>query len=566
MVSREKGVIPRILPLVTAMVAVVIIIRVFWLIAIPSDSEPSYTNPTVAQQVVRGSIVDRHGTLIAVEVPYYSCALILPEIEDLNATAEVLGPIIDRSSETIVSQARQRVSYYLAKRRLNDTEYEQISHMISTGLLNGVRLEKRYGRNYPQHYHGAQVIGFTNTENRGIEGLELALEPYLLPYPELHQQVTRGSDVQLTIDMNLQYLLDEQVVAIDAEHFPDSVVGIIIGADTGEILAVSTFPWYNPNAYQLSEPEQRQNKVVTSRYEPGSVFKVFSLASELQAGEAHFDEPFHCDGSYTFTTPNGASTTIQCVSAHGTVTPEQMLQYSCNGAVAHWALQTDDTAFRDTLEAFGFTTAWNTGMPGAISGLLSPVETWSGRSKATISFGQELAITPLQIATAATAIATGGDLMTPYIVQSIQEHDGSYREVNEPTISRESIISTEVSNRVLEGMELATRQGGTATRVAVPGVRVGAKTGTAQIADPETGAYGPDTFLASTLAIVPVDDPKFIIYIGVENPKGATIWGSNIAAPAIGSIIADMVRQGRIRSDIMETVTLDQALSPEDLL
>lgn len=562
MVSREKRAIPRILPIVTVVVAVVIIIRIIWLMGTPNQQETAYTNPPVAQRVIRGSIVDRHGTLIAVEVPYYSCALILSEIEDLAATAAVLGPIIDRSSDSIVTQAQQRVSYYLAKRRLSDAEHEQLIEMIAQGALKGVRIEKRYGRNYPQHYHGAQVIGFTNTENRGIEGLELALEQFLLPYPELNEQVTRGADIELTIDMNLQYLLDEQAVAIDREHYPDSVVGIIMGAKSGEILAATTFPWYNPNAYQLSEPEQRMNKVVSSRYEPGSVFKVFSLASELQAREAQFDEVFHCDGSYTFTTPTGTPVTIGCVSAHGSVNVQQMLQYSCNGAVAHWALQTDDHAFRETLEAFGFSRTWETGMPGAISGLLSPVDSWSNRSKATISFGQELAVTPLQIAVAATALATGGDVMSPYVVKSIRSHNNEVLLENIPHVAQASIIDEEVSRTILGGMELATQSGGTATRSAVPGVRVGAKTGTAQIADPETGSYGPDTFLASTLAIVPIEDPEYIIYIGVENPRGATIWGSNIAAPAIGSIITDMVRQGRIPSDVMETISLDQVPVP----
>jgi cell division protein FtsI (penicillin-binding protein 3) len=280
------------------------------------------------------------------------------------------------------------------------------------------------------------------------------------------------------------------------------------------------------------------------------------MAAQLAAGQADVETPFECDGSYTFTMPNGNETTIQCVHAHGTITPETMIIHSCNGAVAHWALQTDDQVFRQYLMDFGFGKVWDTGMPGTIGGMVSRVEQWSGRTKATISFGQEIATTPLQIVTAATAIANGGNLMQPYIIESIVGPNGEEIVTNQPSIVDERVIPADVAQRILDGMEMASQKGGTGSLTAVPGVRVGAKTGTAQVADATTGTYGPDNFIASTLAIVPVDDPQYIIYIGVTNPKGSTIWGSNIAAPAIGGIIADMVRLGRLRSSQMETITL----------
>jgi cell division protein FtsI (penicillin-binding protein 3) len=219
-------------------------------------------------------------------------------------------------------------------------------------------------------------------------------------------------------------------------------------------------------------------------------------------------------------------------------------------------LQTGDQAFHATLQAFGFGSTWETGLPGGIAGRLVAPDSWSGRTKATISFGQELGVTALQMAAAATAFATGGDVMQPHIIKEIKRHDGTSVEKSGARVARSDVISPEVARIVLEGMEMATTSGGTATKAAVDGVRVAAKTGTAQMADPSTGSYRSDAFLASTLALVPADDPEYIIYIGVENPTGATIWGSNIAAPAIGSIIADMVRQGKIRSSAMETVTL----------
>ena len=556
MVSREKRRYPILLSVVTALVALAILLRFFWLTVITGAQEESYRNPEVSPRVVRGSVIDRNGRLIAIETPYYSCALLLREVRDLDMVAHRLGPILSIDPDFIVRGASANSTYYLVKRRLTVEEHAAITDLLNEVRLQGVLLEKRHGRSYPQHYHAAQLIGFTNSENRGLEGLELAFDQTLSPYPELGPDVTYGHDLVLTIDMELQYLLDMQAVAIDREHLSDSVIGIIMGAKSGEILAATTFPWYDPNTYQDFEPAQRQNRVIGAMYEPGSVFKIFSLASELVANQSTFLEPFFCDGSYDFTMPNGNKATISCVSAHGTVDPHSMLSLSCNGAVAHWALQTDDRAFHGTLDAFGFGTNWVTGMPGGIAGRLSPPESWSGRSKATISFGQEIGVTALQLATAATALATGADVMQPFIIKEIRDHEGKVVTRTDVKVARQGVISPEIARIVLEGMEMATQRGGTATRTAVNGVRVAAKTGTAQIADPTTGRYHADSFLASTIALVPADDPEYIIYIGVANPTGATIWGSNIAAPAIGSIIADMVRQGKLRSSAMKTVTL----------
>lgn len=551
MVSREKRKHAYALYMITGAVALAILSRLFWVAVVQGPQEQAYRDPAVAQRVVRGTITDRNGRLLAIETPYHGCALLLREIKDLNLVANLIGPILSINAQQIIDGSSRNRSYYLVKRRLGQDELEQLTKIIKEHGLAGVVIEKRYGRTYPQHFHGAQVIGFTNTENRGIEGIELSYEDTLSPYPGLNETITYGNDLVLTLDMELQYLLDNQAVAIDREHLPDSVVGIIMGAKNGEILAATTFPWYDPTESQSSLEEERQNRVVTAMFEPGSVFKIFSLAAELSADQADVSEPFLCDGSYTFTMENGEQATINCVTGHGPVTPETMLQLSCNGAVAHWALQTNDQAFRSKLSDFGFGTRWTTGMPGAIAGILASTDSWSGRTKATISFGQEIGVTALHMAIAATAIANDGNLMQPFIVKEIRDQAGAVVHTQESTI-REQIISPAVAATVLEGMEMATLAGGTATRAAVNGVRVAAKTGTAQIADSITGKYLNDSFLASTLAIVPVDDPEYIIYIGVANPTGATIWGSNIAAPAIGSIITDMVRQGKIRSSVIK--------------
>ena len=557
MVSREKHGIHRFFFLLTAVFAIALLGRVV-LLLFNSETNPisSYRDPIVSQQIVRGTITDRNGRILAMETPYFACAILLKETNDLEKTASMLGQVLGMTSEEIIALTAGKTTYTLVKRRLSDAQYGTIKELIGNRELEGVVLEKRYGRTYPQQFHAAQLIGFTNTENQGLEGLELAFDKELSPYPLLADATTYGADIQLTLDMNLQFLLDTQAVEIDNLHHGDYILGIIMGARTGEILAATTFPWYDPNSYSLSTPQQRQNRLITYMYEPGSVFKVFSLAAEMTAAEADFSEPFMCDGSYTFTMDGGKSTTINCVTPHGTVTPSTMIAKSCNGAVAHWALQTSDQKFHDILQQMGFGTAWDIGLRGSIPGLFPKVDSWSGRTKATLAFGQEIGVTALQMAVATTMLTNGGSVLQPQLIRSITSHEGDRLYESKPIVATEGVISADTATNIISYMVEATKTGGTAIHTAVKGISVASKTGTAQILDPETNSYKDGTFLASTLTIVPAEDPEYIIYIAVANPKGATIWGSNIAAPAIRSIIQDMVRQGKLQSSSLSTIRL----------
>lgn len=520
------------------------------MLSVPSKAK-EYKNPQVASRVVRGTIYDREGRILAIEIPYYNCALLLREVGDLGAVANSLGRVLSISPQTIVENASKNTTYYLVKSKLSPNEVTEVKNL----KLKGVSLEKEYGRFYPQHYHASNLLGFTNRESVGLEGLEYSLNTLLLPHPRLNEEVTFGSDLYLTIDLDLQYLLDEQAVAIDALHHPDEISAIIMEAKTGAILALTNFPWYDPNEFSTSNPAMRQNRVVSTLFEPGSVFKIFSLAAILEAHQATLDEPFDCDGTYTYTTESGSKVVVNCTSPHGIVDPKGMLKYSCNGAVAHWALQTDSNLFRESLADFGFNTKWELPLPGVSKGNLKEVSTFSGRSKPTISFGQEVGVNALQLVTAATALANNGNLYTPYLIDKVVASDGTI-EKRAPLVAKEGIISAETAQLVLAGMVEATELGGTATRSAVKGVEVASKTGTAQIIDPESGTYDSSAFLASTLSIFPADNPAYIIFIGVKNPKGATIWGANIASPAIASIIESMVSQGKIISTVSERVTL----------
>jgi cell division protein FtsI (penicillin-binding protein 3) len=549
MVSREKRFYHILLPLITLLVALFLVFYLFYLTVVKGENQNPYDNPKVATRVVRGTITDRNGKILAIERPYYQLVFLLNSVKDIEQAASLVSPIIKISTQQIVENSKKFSSYYLVKKELTQSEFEQLSKLKIEGLL----LEKKYGRYYPQHYHATHIIGFTNSENRGLEGLEYLYDDLLYPIPRLDESVTYGNNITLTLDLDLQYLLDQQVVAIDQQHITDAIAAIILDAQTSEILASSSFPWYDLNNYGSATEQQRVNRVFSSMYEPGSVFKIYSLASELENNENL--ENFYCDGSYTFTTPSNQNVTINCVSAHGEIDPQKMLAVSCNGAVAHWALQTDNQQFYQTLKDFGFGQRLGKDLVGLTKGSLRELENWSFRSKPTISFGQEIGITFLQIANAATVFTTGGSLMESYIVKEVKDPSGKVIIQNSPTVLKERVISPSVVLTVIEGMIDATKNEGTAIHSSVAGVTVAAKTGTAQIAS-SSGGYAPGEFLASTIAIVPAENPKYIIYMGAINPSGTTIWGSNITAPAIGALIEDMVRQGKLYSTVSEHINL----------
>lgn len=555
MVSREKQTL-RIVLILSITLFLIILILLVWLILSSGASKVAYNDPKVAHRVVRGTIYDRNGEILAIETPYYTLALHLLNIKDKDHLISTISPIIGMSEVEIHSLLEDRIRYALIKKHLLTSEKSALEKLIRSGALPGAVIEKRYGRVYPQSYHASTIVGFTNSENVGLEGLEYSHNKTLLPYPGLGETITYGNDIHLTLDMNIQYMLDFNIRDMVKEHNVQSAVGLILDAKTGAIIASTTYPWYDPAHYTSVESEAYKNSFVADIREPGSVFKIFSLAAELDSGRVSNDETFYCDGQYTFRTGDGNSTTINCTSPHGEVGPTEMIAKSCNGAVAHWSHKLDKETFMEYLIKFGFTTSYQMPLSGVSGGYLSPTNQWSDRSKATISFGQEIAVTPLQLVVAATAIANKGDKVNPYLISSITNNDGEamYTTMSEPPIH---IIDEEVATTILQGMEKATMLGGTATKTAVEGVRVGSKTGTAQVANPDGGGYLKNTYLASTISIFPLEDPTYIIYVAALDPKGNTIWGSSIASPAIGNMIRDMVRTGYITSSVIEKVTLD---------
>lgn len=532
------------LKIITALF-IIIIARLFFLMIVSSDKSKEYDDPNVASAVVRGNILDTNDKILAIEVPYYSCSLRVDKISNLEEIAQLISPYLDMEESEIVEIANRYQLQALIKDRIDDDKVEPLQNKIKElNLQNIVKVEKKEGRDYPYTFHAAQSIGFVGSDNEGLEGIEYTMNDYLSPSPQLNEEITYGDDVKLTLDMDVQYLVDLEVQNINRDFDPESIVGIVLEAKTGDILAMTSYPWYDLNSFKESSADEKQNKVISMLYEPGSVFKIFSLALLLDLDQADFETPFICDGTFSFN-EDGKEITIKCTHEHGTVTPQLMLKYSCNGAISSWALQSDSDDYYEKLNQLGFNSKIDLPLNGVARSRIADPSTWSVRSKPTISFGQEMSTTAINLVSAATALANDGIILKPHIVKSIVDSDSNV--VKEREIERsDPIFDVATADEVLQGMELATQEGGTATKTAIEGLRVGSKTGTAQLYNSETKSYEDGGVLASTLSIVPLEDPKYIIYFAAKAPTKGSIWGSNIAGPAVHGILEGLVSQNKL--------------------
>ncbi|NCC88887.1 MAG: penicillin-binding protein 2 [Spirochaetia bacterium] len=537
----------RFFTVVVALLLGLILVRLAFLTLQDQSQSKTYTNPQVASKVVRGTIYDRNHRILAIQTPYWGVYFHLNYIKDLQVVSELVAPYVQMSPQQVQDKAKQYTTYAQIKARIDE---DQVPALLATlekhKLTKEVTVEKRLGRTYPALFHASQTLGFINSEQEGIEGVELSQEHYLNPYPEVGQgEVTYGEDITLTLDLDIQYALDVQLQFIADEHNPDYAMALVLDATNGDILGMSSYPWYDVNSLSTSTAVQRKNHAANLLFEPGSVFKLFSLATVLEAGQANVTEPFLCDGSYTFST-GSSNVTINCTAPHGLIDPKTMIAKSCNGAIVHWAMQTDADLFYETLTKLGFNSSYDIGLPCRPRAQIAEPSTWSGRSQATISFGQEMLASALHLAAAATALTQEGELLQPHLILSRSDAVTAEKTYQRERTVLAKVFSGEVAKTVRAGMQQATEEGGTGVKAVVEGVDVGIKTGTAQLLNPETNTYEDGTVLASSLAMVPIDNPRYIIYFGAGNPKGNTIWGSNIAGPAIANVVKALLSQGKL--------------------
>ncbi|MDR1950232.1 MAG: transpeptidase family protein [Spirochaetaceae bacterium] len=481
----------------------------------------------------RGSILDRNGRILALQTRLGNVSLWRPEITNIEQTSRELAPVLDIPADEI----RDRITaaggdFLYLKKQVDQSTIRAIEQLRTDGRIRGVAIEPVLGRIYPEKRLASQIVGFVGDDNIGLGGIEYAFNGELAPSVSETGDLRNGNQVILTIDANVQFILEEIAGRTLEENRAEAVMLLAMDPRTGDILGSASVPNFDPNDIRASNNETRMDRPAIMAYEPGSVFKVFSLAALLDSEAIRENTVFVCDGHYERTTGRGERITINCLSAHGRVTAREIIIYSCNAGAAYAADRIGVDPFYSLLRDFGFGARTGMGSPGETAGFLRSAERWSERSKPTIAMGQEIAVSAMQMIRAATAIANDGVLVSPRIVSRIVSPDGKTLRDYDPGPPRR-IIKSETARAMRSYMVDVTSGIGTGWRANVEDLSLAVKTGTAQLIDPKTGAYSDTDYIASCIALLPAESPSLVLYLVIQKPQGASYLGGRIAAPPI---------------------------------
>lgn len=497
---------------------------------------PIFTPPV--ENVERGTILDRNGKTLAVQTNFYHLCATPSVIKDKEKTARVLAPALNLTKENILQLFNSSPTFVYIKKKMEQSEYDEVSAIIEKYKIYGLRFEKIQGRTYPENALASQVIGFMGDEGNGLSGIEYSFQSLLSPDYKPNSD-NRGQDIYLTIDANLQYKLEKIASNAMETTQAESLMLIAAQAKTGEILSYISLPSANLNRYPSSTVAEKKDLPAVHAYEPGSVFKLFSVASFIDSGSISDSETFFCDGVFDVRSTNGERVRITCLDRHGPLTARQALQYSCNDALAQMSQKIDSEHFLQRIRKFGFGKKTGIELPGETKGSVKTTEDklWSARSKPTISIGQEISVSAIQMVQAATSFTNGGIPLKLTLISHIDDKSGNvtYKHQVQPL---ERILSKQTAEYMLSCMETTARKG-TGTRALLGDVSIGVKTGTAQMLDEKKGGYSTEDFISNCVAVFPIENPQIILYIVITKAKGETYAG-RIVAPVIGEA-ADVI-------------------------
>ncbi len=574
----------------------------------------------------RGTIYDCNMNILADSVSVENIYLDPHELkqakEDIPAIAEKLAQLLQLDAKWIQEQAKDTTKRYKQiAARVSEEVAAQIRSYINEQDISGIHIEPNSQRIYPYGTLASQVIGFTNASNSGSEGIEAAYNSYLegiagrvittkgnnemdMPYSfEKYVQSQPGADVILTLDATVQACLEKQMqAAIDRYDVQNGAFGMVMNVNTGEILAMATLGGYDPNNYleiydtqtaqqveqlrlsYLALPEdsegfitgkkafqealtqarlkQWRNRCLSDGYEPGSTFKVMTMAAALDCGAIDLNTSFYCKGAEQIP---GRSQLLHCwrSTGHGSQKTPQALQNSCNLAFAHIALKLGGERFYEYVERFGILEKTGIDLAGESKGvffdkqLVTNTDKWGTASLTSGSFGQTFKLTPLQLVRGIASVVNGGYLLEPYIVSEVIDADGETLLKQEPTVLRRT-ISEETSKTMCTLMQSVVEEG-TAKNAKVAGFSIGGKTGTSEKIDvlDDNGNKTLDK-IVSFVGVAPMENPKYIVLVALDTPSRSTgiyISGGVMAAPTVGAVMAD----------ILPYLGVEQVFSDEDV-
>lgn len=501
----------------------------------------------------RGRILDRNGKVLATNITTTTLYIVPNQIVNKEETARLLSEILECDYDAMYKHVTKRTSLEKVNpegRQLDSETADKINDLH----IDGLYLLKESKRYYPYDTVLSHVLGYVGIDNQGLSGLELQYDSYLtgkdgsikytsdgkgnrLTSNEVYEQPQNGIDIYLTIDIDIQLAVEKELENTDAKYTPEEALAIVTDPNTGEILAMASRPTFDSNHYQNFDLETiNRNLPIWKNYEPGSTFKIITLAASLEEKTINLFEDHYFDGGSI----NVEGARIKCWKAggHGAETFLQVVQNSCNpGFVVMGQKLGTDTLYQ-YVKDFGFTEKTGIDLNGESKGIMFAKEAIGPVEQATISFGQGISVTPIQQVAGVGAAINGGTLYIPYVVKylSVPETKEIVLE-NKPTAVRQ-VISEETSKMVREVLESVVSQG-TGKNAYIENYRVGGKTGTAQKVN--NGSYMVGNYIVSFMGFLPADKPEYIVYVAVDYPKGVTQYGGTVSAPIAKNIMQNII-------------------------
>lgn len=508
----------------------------------------------------RGRITDRKGEPLAVNVPIYAVVVDGKLVSETKADRGQLAGIISHHLEMPLDQVAERIAsdnaYIVVKRQVDAIRVAKLKEEISAARIRGVMCEPEPRRFYPNEERLGHVLGFLNHEGRGIQGVEMMMDPYLrgedgfiyterdrrgreiVAYRGMERPVKHGMTVELTIDMGLQEIVERELDNSYQQLNPNMLTAVFVRPRTGEILAMATRPAFNPNDPGTAPVETTKNRAIIEMFEPGSTFKIVVIAAALEQKAVTPESIFHCEnGSFAY-----AGRVLRDVQGYGPMTVNDILVKSSNIGCAKIAMHLGADSYYEYIRRFGFGERTGVGLPGEIPGLVRPRHSWTGLSITRVPMGHEIAVTPLQIAMSMSVIANGGNMMLPQIVRSVRDQNGREVVAFSPQVVRR-VISEETAAKVASPLIDVVSERGTARQASIRGYRVAGKTGTAQRVDPK-GGYTPGKYVVSFAGYFPANDPEVagIVLVDDARTPGGRNYGGTVAAPIFARIGEAMAR------------------------
>lgn len=535
-----------------------LLLRAAYLQFLPNEKLQSLQNrqfqTMVTLQARRGAIVDRNGRDLAMSATAHSLYADPKILENRKPLAKRLAKELGVSTENIFSKIKDPNRRFVWIQRLMD---EEKANKIKSWNIRGLSFVEEWRRVYPNETLLAHTLGFLGSEGQGLEGLEKAFETELKGNSKkisvrrdargrpliadglLFTENPDGNEVKLTVDSDIQYNLENELAQAVTNFEADSAVGVILDAQTSAVVAMASVPTFDVNKAMRTAPNLRRDKAATDAFEPGSTLKTIVIAAALRQGILAPNTKFYCENG-SFKVGDKIIREAESHEAFGNITVSEILAVSSNIGTTKIAFKMGADSLRQGLLDFGFGSRLGMDLPGEARGTVQPLP-WRPHLLSNISFGHGISTTPLQIANAYAAIANGGVLNTPFIVQSVRDSEsGVTREMEVKPIRR--VLTPEQASQMKMMLSGVTGAGGTGQNARVDGFIVAGKTGTAQKVNPNGRGYLKGGYISSFAGFIPSNNPKFVIYIAVDHPRKG-FYGAQVAAPIFSRVASYAARR-----------------------